>query len=246
MIDSTRLQDIFDRAVALPLKDRAAFLAQACREDDALLREVERLLSAMSAWSPSSIQITLASPRSLATGLRNPPDVPGVRCPPGSVSHHRRARCRGHGEVYQARDSRLDRVVALKVLPFALTRDPAARQRFEREARAAAALSHPHICTLLDIGRQDDVDYLVMEYLDGETLATHLTRGKLALEQALTYGIQIAEALAAAHRAHIIHRDLKPGNIMLTAGGAKLLDFGLAKWRQPPLWETLPFCSSRR
>jgi serine/threonine protein kinase len=115
------------------------------------------------------------------------------------------------------------------VLPPELTNDPAARQRFEREARAVAALSHPHICTLHDIGQQDGTDYLVMEYLDGETLAHRLARGKLPLDQALQIGIQIADALAAAHKAGIVHRDLKPGNIMLTKSGAKLLDFGLAK-----------------
>jgi eukaryotic-like serine/threonine-protein kinase len=113
--------------------------------------------------------------------------------------------------------------------PPDLTSDPAARQRFEREARAVAALSHPHICTLHDIGQQDGTDFLVMEYLDGETLAARLARGKLPLDQALQCGIQIADALAAAHRAGIVHRDLKPGNIMLTKSGAKLLDFGLAK-----------------
>ena len=133
------------------------------------------------------------------------------------------------GEVYRARDTRLDRTVALKVLPPDLTNDPAARQRFEREARAVAALSHPHICTLHDIGQQDGTDFLVMEFLDGETLAARLARGKLPLDQALHYGIQIADALAAAHKAGIVHRDLKPGNVMLTKSGAKLLDFGLAK-----------------
>ena len=138
----------------------------------------------------------------------------------------------GMGEVYRARDTRLDRTVALKVLPPDLTNDPAARQRFEREARAVAALSHPHICTLHDIGRQEGMDFLVMEYLAGETLAARLARGKLPLDQALQYGIQIADALAAAHKAGIIHRDLKPGNVMITKGGAKLLDFGLAKPRE--------------
>jgi serine/threonine protein kinase len=135
----------------------------------------------------------------------------------------------GMGEVYRARDTRLDRTVAIKVLPPDLTNDSAARQRFEREARAVAALSHPHICTLHDIGHQDGTDYLVMEYLDGETLAARLARGKLPVDQALQYGIQIADALAAAHKAGIVHRDLKPGNVMLTKSGAKLLDFGLAK-----------------
>jgi serine/threonine protein kinase len=135
----------------------------------------------------------------------------------------------GMGEVWKARDTRLDRTVAIKVLASDLTSDPAARERFEREARAVAALSHPHICALFDIGHQDGSDYLVMEFLDGETLAHRLSRGKLPLEQCLKYGIQIADGLAAAHQAGIVHRDLKPGNIMLTKSGAKLLDFGLAK-----------------
>ena len=145
----------------------------------------------------------------------------------------------GMGEVYRARDTRLDRTVALKVLPSDLTNDPAARQRFEREARAVAALSHPHICTLHDIGQQDGTDFLVMEYLDGETLAARLARGKLPLDQALHYGIQIADALAAAHKAGIVHRDLKPGNVMLTPAGTKLLDFGLAKHDTGPAVQAL-------
>jgi eukaryotic-like serine/threonine-protein kinase len=139
----------------------------------------------------------------------------------------------GMGEVYKARDTRLDRTVALKVLSPAVTSDPTARQRFEREGRAAAALAHPHICNILDVGRQDEVDYFVMEYLHGETLARRIARGQVPLDQALTWAIEIAEALATAHRAGIVHRDLKPANIMLTKAGAKLLDFGLAKPRRP-------------
>ena len=152
---------------------------------------------------------------------------PGARLGPYEIVSP--AGAGGMGEVYCARDTRLDRSVAIKVLPPDVTSDSAARQRFEREARAVAALSHPHICTLHDIGQQDGTDFLVMEYLDGETLAQRLTRGKLPLEQALQYGIEIADALAAAHKAGIVHRDLKPGNVMLTKSGAKLLDFGLAK-----------------
>jgi eukaryotic-like serine/threonine-protein kinase len=152
---------------------------------------------------------------------------PGARLGPYEIVSP--AGAGGMGEVYRARDTRLDRTVALKVLPPDLTNDPAARQRFEREARAVAALSHPHICPLFDIGQQDGTDFLVMEFLDGETLAARLARGRQPLDQALQYGIQIADALAAAHKAGIIHRDLKPGNIMLTKSGAKLLDFGLAK-----------------
>ena len=155
---------------------------------------------------------------------------PGARLGPYEIVSP--AGAGGMGEVYRARDTRLDRTVAIKVLPPDLTSDPAARQRFEREARAVAALSHPHICPLFDIGQQDGTDFLVMEYLDGETLAARLARGKLPLDQALQYGIQIADALAAAHKAGIIHRDLKPGNVMITKAGAKLLDFGLAKPRE--------------
>src|SRR4026208_2190367 len=122
----------------------------------------------------------------------------------------------GMGEAYRARDTRLDRTVALKVLPPDLTSHSAARHRFEREARAVAALSHPHICTLHDIGQQDGTDFLVMEYLDGETLAARLARGKLPVDQALQHGIPLPDALAVAHKAGIVHRDLKPGNVMLT------------------------------
>jgi serine/threonine protein kinase len=152
---------------------------------------------------------------------------PGARLGPYEIVGH--AGAGGMGEVYRARDTRLARTVAVKVLPPDPTSDPAARQRFEREARAVAALSHPHICTVHDIGQQDGTDFLVMEYLDGETLGALLERGKLPLDLALHYGVQIADALAAAHKAGIVHRDLKPGNVMITKGGAKLLDFGLAK-----------------
>src|SRR5688500_12056257 len=135
----------------------------------------------------------------------------------------------GMGEVYKARDTRLDRTVAVKVLPSHIAEREDLRARFEREARAVSSLNHPHICTLFDVGKQDGVDFLVMEHLDGETLADRLERGALPLEQALRYSMQIAEALDRAHRSGIVHRDLKPGNIMLTRDGAKVLDFGLAR-----------------
>jgi serine/threonine protein kinase/Tol biopolymer transport system component len=133
------------------------------------------------------------------------------------------------GEVYRARDTRLDRTVAVKVLPQHLPSSPDVRQRFEREAKTISALSHPHICALYDVGNQDGVEYLVMEYLEGETLADRLAKGPLPLEQTLRYGIEMADALDKAHRQGIVHRDLKPGNVMLTKSGVKLLDFGLAK-----------------
>jgi eukaryotic-like serine/threonine-protein kinase len=132
------------------------------------------------------------------------------------------------GEVYRAKDTRLDRTVAVKVLPSELSSKPGLRQRFEREARAIASLNHPHICALHDVGQQDGVDFLVMEYLEGETLADRLLHGALKTEQVLHYAIQIADALNKAHRQGFVHRDLKPGNIMLTREGVKLLDFGLA------------------
>jgi ABC-type branched-subunit amino acid transport system substrate-binding protein/predicted Ser/Thr protein kinase len=137
----------------------------------------------------------------------------------------------GMGEVYKARDARLGRSVAIKVLRPNLSSDADLRARFEREARVVSSLNHPHICTLHDIGHQDGVDFLVMEFLEGETLAERLERGALPLEQALRLASQIASALDSAHRAGIIHRDLKPGNVILTKSGAKLLDFGLAMAR---------------
>jgi Tol biopolymer transport system component/tRNA A-37 threonylcarbamoyl transferase component Bud32 len=135
----------------------------------------------------------------------------------------------GMGEVYKARDTRLERTVAVKVLPAHLHDSPDLRQRFEREARVVSSLSHPNICALFDVGQQDGVDFLVMEYLEGETLSDRLARGPMPPAQALKAAIEVAEALDRAHRQGIVHRDLKPGNIMLTKAGAKLMDFGLAK-----------------
>ena len=135
----------------------------------------------------------------------------------------------GMGEVYRARDTRLDRTVAVKILPPHLSSNLDARQRFEREARAISSLNHPNICTLHDVGHQDGTDFLVMEYLEGETLADRLTKGPLPPEQVLKHGIEICAGLEKAHKSGVVHRDLKPGNIMLTKSGAKLMDFGLAK-----------------
>src|SRR5947208_3172389 len=141
----------------------------------------------------------------------------------------------GMGEVYRALDTRLDRTVAVKVLPEHFSQNVELRQRFEREARAISSLSHPHICTLHDVGHQDGIDFLVMEYLEGESLAQRLARGPLPIDQALRIGTEIANALDAAHRTGIVHRDLKPGNIVITKTGAKLLDFGLAKTATTPV-----------
>jgi len=140
----------------------------------------------------------------------------------------------GMGEVYRAKDTRLDRTVAVKVLPAHLSASADSRQRFEREAKTISQLSHPHICALYDVGNQDGVEFLVMEYLEGETLSDRLLKGPLAFDQVLRYGIEIADALDKAHRQGIVHRDLKPGNVMITKSGVKLLDFGLAKAIAPP------------
>jgi serine/threonine protein kinase len=146
----------------------------------------------------------------------------------------------GMGEVFTARDTRLDRLVAVKVLPRELASDPDRRARFEREAKAISALSHPHVCALFDVGRAEgpdgEIEYLVMERLEGETLAARLARGPLPVAEVFVLGAQLAGALAAAHRRGIVHRDLKPGNVMLTRAGTKLLDFGLARHHEggPP------------
>ena len=149
----------------------------------------------------------------------------------------------GMGEVYKGRDTRLDRLVAVKVLPSHLSASRQASERLAREAKTISRLSHPHICALYDVGRDGDVEFLVMELLEGETLAARLQKGRLPLEQTLRYGIEIADALDKAHRQGIVHRDLKPGNVMLTRSGVKLLDFGLAKAMAPttkaPPW---PVC----
>jgi|ERR1700677_1927456 serine/threonine protein kinase len=135
----------------------------------------------------------------------------------------------GMGEVYRALDTRLDRAVAIKILASHLSSSPELKQRMEREGRAISSLNHPNICHLYDIGSQNGIDYLVMEFLEGETLAERLGKGALPLAEVLKIGCAIGEALTVAHRSGIVHRDLKPGNIMLTQAGAKLMDFGLAK-----------------
>jgi eukaryotic-like serine/threonine-protein kinase len=159
------------------------------------------------------------------------PLSPGVRLGPYEILDAIGAG--GMGEVYRAKDTRLDRTVAIKILPAHLSSDPVRKQRFEREAKTISSLNHPHICVLHDVGQQDGIDYLVMECVEGEALAKRLKKGALPLEQVLKYGMQIADALDKAHRSGVVHRDLKPSNIMLTATGAKLLDFGLAKPAAP-------------
>lgn len=159
--------------------------------------------------------------------------APGMRLGPYEIEAPLGAG--GMGEVYRARDTRLERTVAIKVLPDHLSCNANSRQRFEREARAISSLNHPHICALYDVGSQDGIDFLVMEYLEGQTLADRLQKGALPIEQLLKIGTEIADALDMAHRQGIVHRDLKPGNIILTTSGPKLMDFGLAKPAQAEL-----------
>ena len=213
------LEALFHEALARGPAERAAFLAERCAGRLELRAEVEALLRAHEATA-SSLEVPPMGPK---TRLKA-----GVRLGPYEVLAELGAG--GMGEVYKARDTRLNRTVAIKVLPTHVAADLNLRERFEREARAVAALNHPHICTLHDVGQQDGIDYLVMEYLEGQTLAERLEKGALPLDEALQDAIQIADALDKAHRQGITHRDLKPGNVMLTKSGVKLLDFGLAKF----------------
>src|SRR5688572_15461083 len=140
----------------------------------------------------------------------------------------------GMGEVYKARDTRLDRTVAIKVMASLGQADPDSRARFEREAKVLASFDHPHICALHDVGREGEIDYIVMPFVTGETLAARLATGPMPIPQVIETATQIADALDRAHGHGIIHRDLKPGNVMLTKSGARLLDFGLARLEDPP------------
>jgi serine/threonine-protein kinase len=217
---------IYEAAADHDPATRDAFLSELCAGDESLRLEVESLLREDSAhvvvdrpvWATAA-PLFEQSPNLRTGSSLGPYRIEG---PLGAG---------GMGEVFRGVDTRLNRQVAIKVLPGGIAIDDLVRARFAREARAVAALTHPHICTLYDVGRHDRVDYLVMEYLEGETLAARLQQGPLPFDLALTYANEIAGALDHAHRHGIIHRDLKPANIMLTAAGAKLLDFGLAKFR---------------
>jgi len=201
-------------------RERSAFLDQACAEPD-LRREVESLIAAHEQGQSSFLTQPAMQAKELAIGSLLGPYEILARIGAG-----------GMGEVYKARDARLHRIVAIKILPVHLADRADLRERLDREARTIASLNHAHICTLFDIGRQDGVAFLVMEYLEGETLAQRLAKGPLPLAQVLQYAVEIADALDKAHHQGVTHRDLKPGNIMLTKTGTKLLDFGLAKLRQ--------------
>jgi eukaryotic-like serine/threonine-protein kinase len=218
---------IYDGALDQDETTRKGFLDEACAGDEDLRREVESLLDqdAANAVVDRSLWATAASLFDDA-----PAFGPGMELGPYRIEGFIGAG--GMGEVFRASDTRLNRRVALKLLPTSAALDQHMRARLRREAMAVAALTHPHICTLYDVGSHNQVDFLVMEYLDGDTLAARLAGGRMPFDESLTHAIEIASALDHAHRHGIVHRDLKPANIMLTASGAKLLDFGLAKF--PP------------
>jgi serine/threonine protein kinase len=226
-VSSDRWEEInrlYNAAVEVDEKERTVFLENACGHDADLRREVESLL----AYDQQAEQF-LDRPALEVTAEKlagEPPSLVGRKLGPYQILGVLGAG--GMGEVYRARDTRLNRTVAIKVLPKHLSERAELRQRFEREARAIASLDHPHICALYDIGHEGDTGFLVMQYLEGQTLSQRLKRGPLATEEVLRYAIEISGALDTAHRKGVIHRDLKPGNIMLTATGVKLLDFGLA------------------
>jgi len=222
-----RVREIFEAALGLPADIRRSYVAKACAGDELVSQEVDLLLGSHeraigTSTGSSTLNSFLKAGAPSLGGAAATRSLEGNRIGPYLLGP--RIGAGGMGDVYSARDTRLNRTVAIKVLPARMANDSRARERFEREARAVAALNHPHICTLHDIGSQDGVDFLVMEYLDGVTL-----RGPMPVEEAFRLATQIASALAAAHQHGILHRDLKPGNVMLTAIGAKLLDFGLAK-----------------
>ena len=241
--DWPRAREVFERALALPASERPPFVSAACGGDQVLGDEVRRMLeshgrAAGFLSTPAVALLDQASAMPSLDGQRIGPYLLGARIGTG-----------GMGVVYKARDTRLNRTVAIKVLPSDIAADLQARERFDREGRAIAALNHPHICALYDSGETASPDrpflgpirFLVMEYLEGETLADRLTRGALSRSHALQIAVQIASALDGAHRAGIVHRDLKPANVFLLRSGAsatptaKLLDFGLAKASAVPI-----------
>jgi Tol biopolymer transport system component/predicted Ser/Thr protein kinase len=219
-----RVELIYDEALAREGADRAKFLDSACGGDEALRREIESLLDA----DRDAGKFLETPAADILERERDACAEVGRQLGPYRIEALLGAG--GMGEVYAAQDKRLDRRVAVKVLPSHFAERPASRQRFEREARAIAALSHPHICALYDVGIDQGTNFLVMELLEGETLHERLLRGRLPLAEAVRYAIEIAGALDEAHRRGIVHRDLKPANVMLTRAGTKLLDFGVASW----------------
>ena len=229
------IESLYHAALERTGDERAVFLEDACGADDELRREVDSLFDVESRARDFLEQPALSDRLAAAVRRLEQSTRPGgfVGRAFGAYQVQALIAAGGMGEVYRAVDTRLSRTVALKTLPGHLSHDPDRRARFTREARIVSSLNHPHICTLYDVGVQDEVDYLVMEHVDGETLQERLLRGPLPLARALEYAIQIVDALDKAHRRGIVHRDLKPANVMLTASGVKLLDFGLALVRAP-------------
>ena len=237
-----RIQELYHAALELEPTQRSAFLEEACGDDEALCREVEALLAehgkAGSFLETPALDLAaqekefIGSPVSALTAqaVAETPSRSLVGKTLGAYQILSLLGSGGMGEVYKARDSRLNRSVAIKVLPPDKTSDADRKRRFVQEARAASALNHPNIITIHDIGREDGIDFVVMEYVAGKTLDRLIPRRGLKLNEVLKYSIQIADGLAKAHSAGIIHRDLKPGNVMVTDEGlVKVLDFGLAK-----------------
>jgi len=239
-----RAERLYHAALDLPPARRAGFLREASHGDEALLREVEEMLEvgdrtggflespaleiALGAGEMTTGRLRRAFAAAMAGGEFRL--APGARLGPYEIVEPIGAG--GMGEIYRACDKRLGRAVAVKILAAGLMHQAEIRRRFETEAQAISKLNHPHICTLYDIGAEGDIDYLVMEYLEGQTLAERLKRGPLPYAETVRVALEVASALAYAHARGVVHRDLKPGNIMLTALGAKLLDFGLARWEQ--------------
>jgi serine/threonine protein kinase len=233
-----QVERLYHAALEQDVEQRAAFLQEACADDEELRQEVESLLhygdqggDFIEVPAAAGLNAQLFAVASAVRRLHEPP-VPGRfvgrRFGPYEVTTLIAAG--GMGEVYRAVDKRLDRTVAIKILPEHLAADPERRERFGREAKIVSTLTHPHICALYDVGVEDGAPYLVMEYVDGETLAARIQRGPVPWPESLEDLRQIADALDKAHRRGIVHRDLKPANVMLTRAGVKLLDFGLATW----------------
>ena len=220
------IEHLFHSARERDAHERRTYLERACGGDEALRREVESLL-ANEDLASGFLESTPGAPQSpgVEQGARVPP---GERIGPYIVQEFLQAG--GMGEVYQARDTRLNRAVAIKFLPRAAAADPAALERFQREARAASALNHARICTIHDLGEHEGRPFIVMEYLDGESLRDSIARAPVPVEKLIDVALQTCDALQAAHAKGIVHRDIKPANIFITASGQiKILDFGLAK-----------------
>jgi serine/threonine protein kinase len=235
------VERLYHAALALETGRRSAFLTEACGGDQELLGEVESLIKYEEKGRefiepPTETADGEHAPLLRAVRKLQPSETEGrfIGRSLGVYDVNELIACGGMGEVYRAVDRRLNRTVVIKTLPAHLSDDPDRQERFKREAKIISELNHPHICMLYDVGRQDNVDYLVLEYIEGETLQSRLNQRWLSVADALEFAIQIADAFRAAHRRGIIHRDLKPANIMLTSTGVKLLDFGVAV-RSTPL-----------